>query len=47
MRMTDAEDKPADRGAANLDGDAPHVALDWFRNVIDDVPMPAAMQNGG
>lgn len=38
------EDETPGRGEANLDGDAPRVALDWFRNVMDGMPMPAGIR---
>jgi hypothetical protein len=29
------------RGAPNVDGQAPHVALEWFHHIEDDTPLPA------
>lgn len=40
VRTADAEDEAAGRGAPNLDGEAPRVALRWFRRVEDDMPLP-------
>jgi hypothetical protein len=33
------------RGAPNLEGEAPRVALDWFRKVMDGMLLPVAMRN--
>jgi hypothetical protein len=45
VRTADAEDEASGRGASNLDGEAPRVALVWFRQVMDGMPLPAAMRN--
>jgi len=39
VRTADIEDEAAGRGAPNLDGAAPHVALRWFRRIDDDQPL--------
>ncbi len=41
-RTVDAGDAADGRGAPNLDGEAPRVALDWFRHVDDGTPLPTA-----
>lgn len=46
VEVRTADEMPG-RGAGNLDGDAPRVALDWYRNVMDGVPVPAAVHKGG
>jgi hypothetical protein len=38
-RTVDAADLAAGRGAPNVDGAAPRVALEWFRRVSDDSPL--------
>lgn len=39
VRTVDAIDAALDRGAPNLDGEAPRVALNWFSHVHDGVPL--------
>ncbi len=46
VRTADAEDEASGRGAPNLDGEAPRVPLEWFRRVMDGMPLPLAMRNG-
>jgi ectoine hydroxylase-related dioxygenase (phytanoyl-CoA dioxygenase family) len=41
----DAEDEASGRGAPNLEAEAPRVALDWFRKVMDGMLLPVAMRN--
>jgi hypothetical protein len=44
VRTADAEDEAAGRGAPNLDGEAPRVALGWFRRMEGDLlPLPEAL----
>jgi hypothetical protein len=38
-RTVDPADVAASRGAPNVDGAAPRVALEWFRRVSDDSPL--------
>ena len=38
-RTADIADEAARKGAPNLDGEAPHVALRWFRRIDDDHPL--------
>lgn len=38
-RTVDAADVAAGRGAPNVDGAAPRVALEWFRRVSDGTPL--------
>jgi hypothetical protein len=45
-RTVDAEDAAQGRGAPNVDGEAPRIALDWFRYVVDSTPLPAVMSRG-
>jgi hypothetical protein len=45
-RTVDAEDVAQGRGALNVDGEAPHVALDWFRSVERDTPLQAGVRHG-
>jgi hypothetical protein len=45
VRAADAEDEASGRGAPNLEGEAPCVALDWFRKVMDGMLLPVAMRN--
>jgi hypothetical protein len=45
-RTVDAEDAAQGRGAPNVDGEAPRIALDWFRYVVDSTPVPAVMSRG-
>jgi hypothetical protein len=40
-RIVDRGDVRAGRGAANVDGRAPRVALEWFRGVADGEPLGA------
>lgn len=39
VRTVDIADVAAGRGAPNVDGAAPHVALDWFRTIVDGTPL--------
>jgi hypothetical protein len=40
VRTVDARDAAEDdRGAPNVDGEAPRVAKDWFRHVVDGTPL--------
>ena len=42
VRTVDARDAAEDgRGAPNVDGEAPRVAKDWFRHVVDGTPLTA------
>jgi hypothetical protein len=43
VRTVDAGDVADDRGAPNVDGDAPRVAKDWFRHVDDGTPLTAVV----
>ena len=43
VRAVDAGDVADDHGAPNVDGEAPRVAKDWFRHVVDDTPLTAAV----
>jgi hypothetical protein len=43
VRTVDAGDAANGRGAPNVDGEAPHVATDWFRHVVDDTPLTAVV----
>jgi hypothetical protein len=44
VRTVDARDAAEDgRGAPNVDGEAPRVAKDWFRHVVDGTPLTAAV----
>jgi hypothetical protein len=44
VRTVDARDAAEDgRGAPNVDGEAPRVAKDWFRHVVDDTPLTAVV----
>jgi hypothetical protein len=45
FRATNTEDGASGRGAPNLEGEAPRVALDWFRKVMDGMLLPVAMRN--
>jgi hypothetical protein len=40
-RTVDVEDVMLGRGAPNVDGQAPHTALEWFHSVEDGAPLPA------
>jgi hypothetical protein len=42
-RTVDAEDAANGRGAPNVDGEAPRVALDWFRHADDGTPLSAVV----
>jgi hypothetical protein len=46
-RTVDAEDVALGRGAPNVDGAAPHVALSWFHSVERGTSLQAAVQHGG
>ena len=46
VRTVDAGDAANGRGAPNVDGDAPRVAQDWFRHVVDDTPLTAVVVKG-
>jgi hypothetical protein len=39
VRTVDARDAAGGRGAPNVDGAAPRVALDWFRCAVDGTPL--------
>jgi hypothetical protein len=39
VRTVDVEDVIRGRGAPNIDGQAPHVALDWFHRIEDRAPL--------
>lgn len=39
VRTADVESEATGRGAPNLDGEAPHVALRWFRRMDDDTAL--------
>jgi len=43
VRTADAEDEATGSGAANLDGEAPRVPLEWFRRIEDDLPLPEVL----
>ena len=44
VRTVDARDATEDgRGAPNVDGEAPRVAKDWFRHVVDGTPLTAVV----
>jgi hypothetical protein len=43
VRTVDAGDAADDRGAPNVDGEAPRVASGWFRHVEDGTPLPPAI----
>ncbi len=44
VRTVDARDAAEDgRGAPNVDGEAPRVAKDWFRHVVDGTPLTAVV----
>jgi len=43
VRTVDAGDAADGRGAPNVDGEAPHVATDWSRHVVDDTPLTAVV----
>jgi hypothetical protein len=38
-RTVDADDLAAGRGAPNVDGAAPRVAVEWFHRVSDGAPL--------
>ncbi len=44
VRTVDAGDAADGRGAPNVDGEAPRVAGDWFRHVLDDTPLTAVVR---
>ena len=46
VRTVDAGDVANDRGAPNVDGEAPRVAKDWFRHVDDGTPLTAVVARG-
>jgi hypothetical protein len=47
VRTVDARDAAEDgRGAPNVDGEAPRVAKDWFRHVVDGTPLTAVVAKG-
>jgi hypothetical protein len=46
VRTVDARDVTEDRGAPNVDGAAPRVALHWFHQVHDGRPLPDALTAG-
>jgi hypothetical protein len=46
VRTVDAGDVADDRGAPNVDGEAPRVAKDWFRHVDDDTPLTTVVARG-
>lgn len=41
-RTVDSTDVAEDRGALNIDGEAPRIAEDWFRHVHDGMPLTKA-----
>ena len=41
VRTVNSDDVRLGRGAPNVDGRAPHVALEWFHHIEDDTPLPA------
>ena len=41
-RTVDARDEAEDRGAPNVDGEAPRVTQDWFKQVHDGTPLTKA-----
>ncbi len=44
VRTVDARDAAEDgRSAPNVDGEAPRVAKDWFRHVVDGTPLTAVV----
>ena len=47
IRTVDAEDAAQGRGAPNVDGEAPHIALGWFRSVERDTPLQTVVRHGG
>ena len=46
VRTVDAGDEADARSVPNVDGEAPHVAKDWFRHVDDDTPLAAVVARG-
>lgn len=46
VRTVDTGDAALDRGAPNVDGAAPRVALDWFRRLRDGVPLTEVIRSG-
>ena len=44
VRTVDFGDTALNRGAPNVDGVAPRVALNWFHRVRDGVPMPEVIR---
>ncbi len=42
-RTVDVWDVASGNGAPNVDGAAPHTALEWFHRVDDGTPLPAAV----
>jgi hypothetical protein len=44
VRTVSVDDVLEDRGAPNVDGRAPRVALDWFRSVVDGTPLPEVVR---
>jgi hypothetical protein len=45
-RTVDAGDVTQGCGAPNIDGEAPHVALEWFRDAVDETPLPTVIARG-
>jgi hypothetical protein len=43
VRTVDARDAAGGRGAPSVGGAALHVALDWFRYVVDGTPLSDVM----
>jgi hypothetical protein len=41
VRTVDSDDVRLGRGVPNVDGQAPHIALEWFHHIEDDTPLPA------
>ena len=46
VRTVDAGDAAGGRGSPNVDGEAPHVARDWFRHVNDGTPLTTILEEG-
>lgn len=40
VRTVDIADAAQRLGAPNIDGEAPHIALDWFHRIADGMPLP-------
>lgn len=47
VRTVDIGDAVQHRGAANVDGHAPHIALEWFHRITDGCPVPQVMAATG